>query len=468
MDPLYALLRPGMKVTIAIDDISLPLPPMRRPDVRERVLTIVLELPTDHGVDDVDLIIAHRPAPAHDRAGDPPRRRRQDLRRVLPRPPLQPRRRRPEGMMQSARPTSARWSSSTARRVESDLAHLREPEPRPDGRRAQVGRRRPLRLQEPQRAPQPADDAQLPLVHGPVEQRARHQRRAHGPARRTRRSTSSPSRRRINNRMFDRPLEFLAQERGRPHRRRADGASKALTLHALEAAAGGAPGDLPAGALARTASPASSRARPRRCTRTRSRAATSSTSVPVKGQADILVTRHPVHQPVQRELVPEPAARAGDGARLPFNLYKGAPLVKKGGTMIITHPCTDQFDKEHHAPYIEFVTTSCPRRATRWSCTSATRRSSRRTRRTSRCTARGTPTTPLHPFFMWYWGAHGLAHVGQVIFVGGDPEACRRLGFRRADTMRDALENGGAGRRPGLLADPLPLSPAVLRRGPLT
>src|SRR6185503_16608762 len=39
-DPLYAKLRPGMKVTIAVDDISLPLPPMRRPDVRERVLTI--------------------------------------------------------------------------------------------------------------------------------------------------------------------------------------------------------------------------------------------------------------------------------------------------------------------------------------------------------------------------------------------------------------------------------------------
>jgi hypothetical protein len=42
--PLYASSAPGMKVTIAIDDISLPLPPMKRPDVRERVLTIVLEL----------------------------------------------------------------------------------------------------------------------------------------------------------------------------------------------------------------------------------------------------------------------------------------------------------------------------------------------------------------------------------------------------------------------------------------
>ena len=35
MEPLHALLRPGMKVTLAVDDISLPLPPMRTPDVRQ-------------------------------------------------------------------------------------------------------------------------------------------------------------------------------------------------------------------------------------------------------------------------------------------------------------------------------------------------------------------------------------------------------------------------------------------------
>ena len=59
MDPLHALLRPGMKVTVAIDDISLPLPPMALPDVRQTILEIVLELLTDSGVDDVHLIIAN-------------------------------------------------------------------------------------------------------------------------------------------------------------------------------------------------------------------------------------------------------------------------------------------------------------------------------------------------------------------------------------------------------------------------
>ena len=47
-----------MRVTIAIDDISLPLPQMRRPDIRERLLNQVLQTLADYGVDDVHLIIA--------------------------------------------------------------------------------------------------------------------------------------------------------------------------------------------------------------------------------------------------------------------------------------------------------------------------------------------------------------------------------------------------------------------------
>ena len=41
-DPLFAQLEPGMSVTIAVDDISLPLPPMATPDIRQTVLEIVL------------------------------------------------------------------------------------------------------------------------------------------------------------------------------------------------------------------------------------------------------------------------------------------------------------------------------------------------------------------------------------------------------------------------------------------
>ena len=63
-EPLFAKLRPGMRVTIAIDDLSMPLPPMQTPDIRQRMVEIVLEMLDDYAVTDIELIIAtafHRP-----------------------------------------------------------------------------------------------------------------------------------------------------------------------------------------------------------------------------------------------------------------------------------------------------------------------------------------------------------------------------------------------------------------------
>jgi len=57
-EPLSALLRPGMRLVIAFDDVSLPLPPMRRPDNRQLVIEQVLDVAAEAGVDDVVLIAA--------------------------------------------------------------------------------------------------------------------------------------------------------------------------------------------------------------------------------------------------------------------------------------------------------------------------------------------------------------------------------------------------------------------------
>src|SRR3989440_3363587 len=57
--PLLAKLARGIKVTTAVDDISLPLPPMATPDIRQTVLEIVLDMLAGHGVDDVHIIIAN-------------------------------------------------------------------------------------------------------------------------------------------------------------------------------------------------------------------------------------------------------------------------------------------------------------------------------------------------------------------------------------------------------------------------
>ena len=105
-----------MKVTIAVDDISLPLPPMRTPGrAPDRSSRSCCELLADHGVDDVHIIIANCAAPPDDRGGDAAHGGREDLRRVLPGPLLQPRRRgsRRHGRARQDRAT-ARWSRSTA------------------------------------------------------------------------------------------------------------------------------------------------------------------------------------------------------------------------------------------------------------------------------------------------------------------------------------------------------------------
>ena len=57
-DPLSSQLKPGMKVTIAFDDLSLPLPPMRQPDIRQRIIEKLLGRCADAGVDDIHLIAA--------------------------------------------------------------------------------------------------------------------------------------------------------------------------------------------------------------------------------------------------------------------------------------------------------------------------------------------------------------------------------------------------------------------------
>lgn len=56
--PLSALLHKGMRLVIAFDDVSLPLPQMQAPDVRQMVIEAVLEKAAEHGVDDVYLIAA--------------------------------------------------------------------------------------------------------------------------------------------------------------------------------------------------------------------------------------------------------------------------------------------------------------------------------------------------------------------------------------------------------------------------
>jgi hypothetical protein len=163
-------------------------------------------------------------------------------------------------------------------------------------------------------------------------------------------------------------------------------------------------------------------------------------AVRVVGQSDIVTAGLPYIGPYNVNSTLNPVLVMCLGLGYFFNLYQGKPLVREGGVLIFTHPVEREFHPVHHPSYIDFYeevlaqTTDPAEMERRFERAYAEDEWYRHLYRTSYA------YHGVHPFYMWYWGAHALEHVGGVIMVGGDPQACRRLGFRRADTMRDALE----------------------------
>jgi hypothetical protein len=175
--------------------------------------------------------------------------------------------------------------------------------------------------------------------------------------------------------------------------------------------------------------------------------------VRVEGQSDVLTMGLPYLGPYNVNSVLNPILVACLGLGYYFNLYKGMPLVREGGVVIIGHPTTWEFHPVHHPSYIDFFeevltdTKDPDVIAHRYEERYANDEWYRHLYRNSYA------YHGVHPFYMWYWCAHALAHLGAVIVVGGDPRAVERLGFRRASTMRDALE---------MATDPVGRDPSVV------
>ena len=103
-----------------------------------------------------------------------------------------------------------------------------------------------------------------------------------------------------------------------------------------------------------------------------------------------------------------------------FNLYRGKPLVREGGVLIMSHPTPWEFHPVHHPSYIDFFeqvlaeTTDPLEIEAKYEKQFAEDEWYRHLYRTSYA------YHGVHPFYMWYWGAHALQHLGRVIIVGGD------------------------------------------------
>ncbi|HSS10298.1 MAG TPA: transcriptional regulator, partial [Acidimicrobiales bacterium] len=162
--------------------------------------------------------------------------------------------------------------------------------------------------------------------------------------------------------------------------------------------------------------------------------------VEVDGQADVVTFGLPYICPYNVNSIMNPILVMCLGLGYFFNLYRGKPLVRPGGVVIMSHPTPWAFHPVHHPSYIDFFeevladTTDPVEIEKTYEERFATDEWYRHLYRTTHA------YHGVHPFYMWYWGAHALDHVGGVIIVGGDTKAVRRMGFKPASTLRDALE----------------------------
>jgi hypothetical protein len=162
--------------------------------------------------------------------------------------------------------------------------------------------------------------------------------------------------------------------------------------------------------------------------------------VEVQGQSDIGIFGIPYLGPYNVNSILNPILVHCLGLGYLFNMYRNKPIVKQGGVAILFHPVPWEFHQIHHPSYIDFFeevlaeTTDPATIETKFEERYATDPWYIHLYRTSHA------YHGVHPFYMWYWGAHGRDHVNDVIFVGGEPKSVARLGYRRADSLRDALE----------------------------
>ncbi len=162
--------------------------------------------------------------------------------------------------------------------------------------------------------------------------------------------------------------------------------------------------------------------------------------VAVEGQTDIVTMGLPYICPYNVNSIMNPILVACLGLGYFFNLYKGKPVVREGGVAILFHPTLPEFHPGHHPSYIDFFeqvlteTKDPVVMSEKFEEAFATDPWYIHLYRT------GHAYHGVHPFYMWYWCAHAMEHLSKVIIVGGDPATVRRLGFHPATTLDDALE----------------------------
>ena len=451
-EPLAELLKPGMKLTIAIDDISLPLPPMQSPDVRQLVLEEVIELAAQAGVEDLKLFMANS---LHRRMTGPEIKHavgERVYRSFYPKDLKNHDAEDPGNLLFVGTTDQGEEVELNKRAAGSDLiVYVNINLVALDGGHKSV----PVGLA-----------SYRSVRHHHNVHTLRHSRSYMDP--REGRSAIHDSCRRmgkvvadagirvftiettLNNEVFPSPFTFMNEREWEWSLK-----SQATYLTAKRF------NDLPPGPAKhqvwmRIRSPyrvtgvnagATDPVHERTLTKLHEQQL-----VEVDGQSDIMVLGIPYLGPYNVNSVMNPILVHCLGLGYLFNMYRNMPVVRPGGVMIMFHPVPWEFHQVHHPSYVDFFeevlaeTTDPSTIESTFEERYATDPWYVHLYRTSFA------YHGVHPFYMWYWGAHALDYLGDTIVVGGDRKACQRMGYRSASTFADALEMASetVGRSPSI------------------
>jgi hypothetical protein len=449
-DPLRAKLRPGMKLTIGIDDISLPLPPMALPDARQMILERVLTLAAEAGVDDVELISAnalHRRLTAA------------ELKDIVG-----------ERVFRSFFPQGALYNHDAE--DAANMLHIGETD---RGEVVEINRRAAesdlLVYVNVNLVAMDGGHKSVPIglagyrslrhhhnSHTMVHSRSfmDHTRSAmHHSAWRMGRLLADHLKiftveTTVNNEVFPAPYEFLMKREWEWGVR--DQASMLAARRGLALAPKGMRHKLFQGIRAPYGITGINAGETEAVHELTVAKVHEQQLVEVHGQSDVLVLGVPYVGPYNVNSTMNPILATCMGLGYYFNSYRGQPVVRKGGAVILYHPVEPDFNQLHHPSYVDFyeevLSTSTDPAVieAKFEEQYATDPWYVHLYRTSHA------YHGVHPFYMWYWAAHAMDHVGDVVWVGADRRAVERMGFRAASTLQDALEmvSGTVGRSPSI------------------
>lgn len=436
-DPLDAQLRPGMKVTIAFDDVSLPLPRMQRPDIRQSVMEILLERLDRAGVTDIHLICAiclHRrctPAELKHFVGP------EIFRRYYPDRLYNHDAEDPDGNLLLGTTPHGEVVEINRRAVESDLLlYVNINLVTMDGghKSVPVGLATYKSVRHHHNAPMMLHDSSYmdppnSAFHRSCERMGEIVRKS------VNLFTIETT---LNGDTFSNLLGFLQK------REHDWGLLDRLNYHGSRVGLSALPSGLRRKAYNALPAPygltgvhaGNTEHVHERTLQNVDR----QHEVAVPGQFDIMLVGLPSIGPYNVDSILNPILVQCLSTGYFFNFYRNRPLVRKGGVMIVDHPVVNEFNLLHHPSYYDFFNDLLPQTADPKELEQRFEKSYAENERYIDLYRNSYAYHGVHPFYMWYWGAHGMAHLGKVIVINPKSEpAARRIGFDVAPTMDAAI-----------------------------